>query len=135
MIVLVFFILLMLLLVYGVAMLVKDWYENVWLKRTQFYDDKRCRQIISKYSGDDADEQTLRALVAGELQVRDIKRYYNSGKAGFPVDQEYRLINRLDGRQYDVTKYQSGSNYSRLFKVEVDIVDGKGRIIEHWICA
>lgn len=125
----------MLAVIVAVAMLIKDWYENVWQKRTRFYDNKRCRHIISKYCGDYRDERILRALVAGDLQPRDIRRYYNYGKAGFPIDQEYRLINQLDQDLYDITRYKSGSNHSMLFKVEVDIKDGNGRIIQHWICA
>ena len=134
MFVLIIFILLCVLTLVAVVGLFVDWYQKVWSRRTRFYDKEYCRRIISKYTGDEK-IQVLRALTSGELHPSDIKRYYNCGEHNCRgVEEEYRLINRIDTSEYTVEEYLSGSNSSRLLCVEVNIVDGKGTIVKHWYC-
>ena len=134
MIVVIFFGLLCLGLLWAVVMLIRSYYKDVWLKRTRFYDRHRCLEIIAKYTGDE-DERVLKALADGKLSPGDIKRYCNYGESGgIRIDQEYLLINRLDDEDYEIVTYHSGSGHSRLWKVEIDIIDGRGTIIKHWVC-
>ena len=106
-----------------------------FFKRNIFYDEKKCKKIISKYTGD-KNMQILRALSSGELEPNDIKKYHSVGYSGIPVDQEYILINNLSNkRDYAIKKYESGHSHSMLRKIELEIVNGNGIITEHWVCA
>ena len=80
--------------------------------------------------------QVLRALSSGELKPSDIKKYYEVGYSGCPADEEYVLINNLsNNRDYAIRRYESGSNFSILRKVELKIINGNAVILQHWACA
>ena len=132
MLVAIFFGLLLLLFLYAVIMLVIDFYKEVWLKRTRLYNKVKCHAGISNYTGD-TDEQILRALVDKTLHPKDIKRFYVTGKTGIAVEENYKLINSIVGDEYRIKDYLSGCSHSRLFRVELDIIDGEATIIRHWI--
>ena len=102
-----------------------------------FYDEKKCKEIISKYTGDKK-TRILRALADGRLKPSDIKRYYICGHSGIPPSQSYLLINHLihrDKSNYKVNCFDSGCGYSVLDAVELEIKNGEAVINEHWVCA
>ena len=110
-------------------------------RRRLFYDPDKCERIISHYTGC-RDIQILRALSCGELVPSDIKNYYTYGYC-WDINsrhEEYVLINNIQFNRYIVDQYKyinrdSGAHHSRMKEVELQITDGKGYIIQHWVAA
>ena len=104
---------------------------------TRIYNKKLKREIVNKYIGDSFKECLLRALLDGYVKVSDIKYLSASGRIGFPVDKEYRLINTIN-RKYPnipVVSKEPESNYSRLRWTKIIVKNGKATIYQEWECA
>jgi hypothetical protein len=104
---------------------------------TRVYDKKLKREIINKYTGDSFKECLLRALIDGYVKVSDVKYLSASGRSGFPVDEEYRLINKINGKYSNipVVRKESGSNHSCLRWTKIIVKNGKATIYQEWECA
>lgn len=104
---------------------------------TKLYNRKLKKEIINKYTGDSFKECLLRALLDGYVKVSDIKYLSASGRGGYPVDEEYRLINEINRRRSDISvvRRESGSNYSCLRWTKIVVKNGKATIYQEWECA
>lgn len=103
---------------------------------TKLYNKKLKKEIINKYTGDSFKECLLRALLDGYVKVSDIKYLSANGRSGYPVDEEYKLINEINRRRSDiqVVRRESGNNHSCLRWTKIVVKNGKATIYQEWEC-
>lgn len=103
---------------------------------TKLYNRKLKKEIINKYTGDSFKECLLRALLDGYVKVSDIKYLSASGRSGYPIDEKFKLINKINRKRSDIqtVRRESGSNHSRLRWTKIIVKNGKAIIYQEWEC-